>query len=103
MPWIVACAADDIEEEDMIRWDHGGLTYVIINGVDGLFYCTAGLCTHEEVHLSDGLVMDHELECPKHNALFDYRTGAALRAPACEALKTYEVKREGDRILVMVP
>ncbi len=103
MPWIDACAADDIEEEDLIRWDHGGKTYVIVHGVDGNFYCTAGLCTHEEVHLEDGLVMDYEVECPKHNALFDYRTGVAKREPACVNLQTFEVKREAGRIQVMVP
>ena len=33
--------------------------------------------------------MDFEVECPKHSGAFDYRTGEALRLPACENLKTY--------------
>ena len=49
---------------------------------DDAFFCTDGLCTHESVHLADGLVMDHVIECPKHNGQFDYRTGEALRMPA---------------------
>ena len=56
--WIDACATDDIDEEDLIRFDHGGATYAIYHGVDGKFYATAGMCTHEHVHLCDGLVMD---------------------------------------------
>ena len=102
MPWVKACETDDIDEEDVIRWDHEDRTFAIYHGVDGKFYCTVGLCTHEHVHLSDGLVMDHEIECPKHNGLFDYRTGEALRAPVCVNLNTYETKVEGGQVLVML-
>ena len=102
MPWVKACETDDIDEEDVIRWDHEDRTFAIYHGVDGKFYCTDGLCTHEHVHLSDGLVMDHEIECPKHNGLFDYRTGEALRAPVCVNLNTYETKVEGGQVLVML-
>lgn len=102
MPWIDACATDDIEAEDVIRWDHEDRTFAIYHGVDGKFYCTDGLCTHEKVHLADGLVMDNEIECPKHNGLFDYRTGEALRPPVCENLATYPAKAEGGRVLVLI-
>lgn len=103
MPWIDACAVDEIDEEDVIRWDHAdGRTFAIYHGADGAFYCTDGLCTHEQVHLADGLVMDNEIECPKHNGLFDYRTGKALRAPVCVNLGTYPAKAEGGRVLVLI-
>ena len=100
MPWHDACGTDDIEEEDLIRWDHGGRTFAIYRGPDGQFYCTDGLCSHEQVHLADGMVIEFEIECPKHNGVFDYRSGAALRTPACDALSTYPVKVENDRVLV---
>jgi 3-phenylpropionate/trans-cinnamate dioxygenase ferredoxin subunit len=102
MPWIDAFAADEIEDEDVIRWDHGERTFAIYHGVDGQFYCTDGLCTHEQVHLAGGLVMDNEIECPKHNGLFDYRSGKALRAPVCEDLATYPAKAENGRVLVLI-
>ena len=41
------------------------------------------------VHLADGLVMDFEIECPKHSGAFDYRTGEAIRLPPCVNLQTY--------------
>ena len=69
---------------------------------DGKFYATAGRCTHEAVHLADGLVMDYVIECPKHNGQFDYRTGEAKRAPVCINLKTYPVKVEGTRVFIEV-
>ena len=103
MPWIDACEVDDVDEEDVIRWDHEDRTFVICRSPDGQFYCTDGLCTHEQVHLSDGLVIDHEIECPKHNGLFDYRTGKALRAPVCVDLNTYETRVDGGRVHVLLP
>ena len=102
MPWHDACTTENIDEEDVIRWDLGERTFAIYHGVDGKFYCTDGLCTHEQAHLSDGLVIDNEIECPKHNGLFDYRTGKALRAPVCEHLGTYQTKVEGGRLLVLI-
>ncbi|CAA9438535.1 MAG: Naphthalene 1,2-dioxygenase system ferredoxin component [uncultured Rubellimicrobium sp.] len=102
MPWIDAVAVDEIDDEDVMRWDHGGRTYALYHSPDGEFFCTDGLCTHENVHLAGGLVMDYVIECPKHNGQFDYRTGQAKRAPACVNLRTYPTKAEGGRVLVMV-
>ncbi len=100
--WIDACSTDDIEAEDLIRFDHAGRTFAIYHSPDGKFYCTDGRCTHEDVHLADGLVMDHLIECPKHNGQFDYRTGEAMRAPVCINLKTYPAKAEAGRVFINI-
>jgi 3-phenylpropionate/trans-cinnamate dioxygenase ferredoxin subunit len=102
MPWISACATEDIDEEDLIRFDHGSQTFAIYHSPEGEFFATAGLCTNEEVHLCNGLVLGHLIECPKHNGQFDYRTGQARRAPACVDLQTYPVKVEGGRVFIQV-
>ncbi len=100
MNWVSVCKLDAIEQEGAIRFDHEGRTYAIYRGPDDSVYCTAGLCTHEAVHLADGLVMDFEVECPKHSGAFDYRTGEAIRLPACENLRTYPVELIGDEVRV---
>lgn len=102
MPWVDACAIDAIDEEDLIRFDHGDKTYAIYRSPDDEYFCTDGKCTHEDVHLENGLVMEYEIECPKHNATFNYRTGEAMRAPACVNLNTYAVKVEGERVWIEV-
>lgn len=103
MPWIDALDANEIDEEDVVRFDHGERTFAIYRSPDGTtYYCTDGLCTHESVHLADGLVIDETIECPMHNGRFDYRSGKALRAPACVDLVTYETKVEGGRVMVLV-
>lgn len=100
MAWIEACAADSIDEEDVARFDYGAKTYAIYRSPDDQFYATDGLCTHEAVHLADGLVVDNVIECPKHNGRFDYRTGQARGAPVCINLKTYPVKVEAGKVLI---
>ena len=98
--WIRACATADIPPEELIRFDHGTQTFCIYHAPDGGFFATEGHCSHEKVHLCDGLVMDHTIECPKHNSTFDYRTGEALRAPACVNLRTYPVKVDGGEVFL---
>ena len=92
MMWVRACGVDDIDAEDLIRFDHGGATYAIYRDPKGFFFATAGLCSHESVHLCDGLVMGDLVECPKHNGRFNYKTGAAVRAPVCVNLKTFATR-----------
>ncbi len=100
--WVDACAVDDIEEEDLIRFDYGDRTFAIYRSPDDAYFCTDGLCTHENVHLEDGLVMNYVIECPKHNGQFDYRTGEAKRAPVCVNLGTYPVKVEAGRVWIQI-
>ena len=100
--WVDACATDDIDCEDLIRFDHQGRTFAIYRSPEDAFYCTDGMCTHENVHLCDGLVMDHTVECPKHNGVFDYRTGEAKRAPVCVNLKTYPTRVDAGRVHIEI-
>jgi 3-phenylpropionate/trans-cinnamate dioxygenase ferredoxin subunit len=98
--WIEACTADAIEIESVLRVDYGDLTFAVYRGPDGLHYCTDGLCTHEAIHLADGLVIDYEIECPKHSAVFDYRTGEVLTPPACFDLRTFPIRVEGGKVWI---
>jgi 3-phenylpropionate/trans-cinnamate dioxygenase ferredoxin subunit len=98
--WVDACAEDAIDEEDVIRFDHAGQSLAIYRLEDDRFFATSGLCTHENVHLADGLVLGRVIECPKHNGRFDIPTGQAKGAPACINLKTFPVKVEDGRVFV---
>lgn len=98
--WTRACATGDVDEEDLIRVDIGNRSFAVYHSPDGEFFCTDGYCTHERIHLADGLVMDHVIECPGHNGQFDYRTGQAIRSPACQALRTYPVRIEDGAVFI---
>lgn len=98
--WIDACAADAIDKDDMIRFDHGDRTFVLFRSEDDRYFATDGLCTHEEAHLADGFVMDCVVECPLHQARFDLTTGKVLAEPAEEDLATYPVRVENGRVML---
>jgi 3-phenylpropionate/trans-cinnamate dioxygenase ferredoxin subunit len=100
--WIAACEADEIDAEDVVRFDHAGRTFAIYRSPDDEYFATDGLCTHEKFHLADGLVMDDIIECPKHNGRFNYKTGAAKGAPVCVDLKTYPVKVEAGTVYINI-
>ena len=90
--WIVACGIDDVDAEDVIPFEYEGCQYAIYRSPDNSYYATDGSCTHEHTLLADGLVMDHIIECPKHNGRFDYRTGEGRGAPICVNLRSYPTR-----------
>ncbi|MBE1445810.1 MULTISPECIES: MocE family 2Fe-2S type ferredoxin [unclassified Paenibacillus] len=100
--WLEVCHMEDIELEDVIRFDHDDRTFAVYRTDKGEYFATDGYCTHEKIHLSNGLVMGSVIECPKHNGRFDIKTGAAKRAPVCVDLKTYPVKIENDKVFIQL-
>ena len=99
--WFFVCETNILELEDIFRFDHNNKTYCIYHIEDG-FYATDGICTHESVHLEEGLVMDGEIECPMHQGIFNIKTGKAISPPACEDLKTYPVKVKEGKIYIQL-
>ena len=97
--WIYVCNKDDIDFEDLIRFDYKSKTYCIYHIEDG-FFATDGLCTHEDVHLEDGLVSGEEIECPMHMGVFNIKTGKVVMDPPFKDLKTFKVKEENFKIYI---
>jgi len=97
--WHDVAATADIEEDDVISVEVEDNEIAVFN-VEGEFFATHGVCTHEFACLADGLPMDGIIECPLHNGRFDIRTGKALGAPVSVDLRIYPVKIENGRILL---
>lgn len=97
--WVEVCGIDDIDEEDLIRFDHNDKTFCVYHTSKG-FFATDGYCTHEEEHLEYGLVSGTIIECPLHQGQFEIPTGKALGHPVCVDLKTWPVKIENERIFL---
>ena len=66
------------------------------------YFCIDDVCTHDGGTLSDGSHQGCEIECPRHGAKFDMRTGKALSMPATQDTRAHEVKVDGDDILVRI-
>ena len=75
---------------------------VALFNVDGDFYAIEDVCTHDGGPLAEGELEGDEVECPRHSARFSVRTGQPLCMPAVEPVDCYEVKVEGEDILVNI-
>ena len=75
---------------------------VALFNVDGEFYAIEDVCTHDGGPLAEGELEGSEIECPRHGARFNVRTGEVLCMPAIEPVGCYEVKVEGNDILVSI-
>lgn len=83
------------------RFEVDGVEVLLCN-VAGAFYAVEDVCTHDGGPLDQGELEGCEIMCPRHGALFDVTTGAALTLPAIVPLPTYQVRIEGDDISVEV-
>lgn len=77
-----------------------GLSYLLLTNVDGNFYAVGGRCTHLRLSLINGNLEGKIITCPHHGSQFDVTTGKVLKGPATKPLPTFEIKVEGDDVLV---
>lgn len=92
----------DLDDDEAVQVLVDGQEIAIYN-LGGEFFATDDICTHAYASLADGYVENGQIECPLHGGCFDIKTGKAATAPCTVDLKTYEVKIDGDDILVRIP
>jgi glycine betaine catabolism B len=73
---------------------------ICVANVDGKYYAIGSICTHEGGPLADGTLEGYEVECPWHQSKFDVRTGEVTSPPASEPEPSYEIKVDGNNILI---
>jgi 3-phenylpropionate/trans-cinnamate dioxygenase ferredoxin subunit len=71
-----------------------------VANVDGEFYAFGDVCTHDDGPVAEGELDEFLIECPRHGARFDIRTGAVKMLPAAAPIPVYPLRIEGDEILV---
>ena len=101
--WVRVAAVSDVAEGQIRAVRLGEREIALNHLVGGAYHATDNICTHEYAQLSDGWLEDGCIECPLHAARFDVRTGKALCAPAEQDLDVFELKVEGNDLLVKVP
>ncbi len=79
-----------------------GKTRIGIYLVENQYYALEDVCPHADALLSEGFVEGCEVECPLHAATFDVTNGKLLGGPGGRDLQTYQIKIEGDSIMVQV-
>ena len=79
--------------------DVDGVQILLINVKGELFACE-NECPHQGSPLNGGIVKDGPvLSCPRHGYRFNLKTGACSDYPQF-TLKTYQVKVDGEDVLV---
>jgi 3-phenylpropionate/trans-cinnamate dioxygenase ferredoxin component len=69
------------------------------------WYAIGDECSHADYSLSEGDVWEdeREIECPKHGSTFSLESGAPQTLPATQPVPVYEVRVDGDDVLVTLP
>jgi len=98
-PLIPLCGVAEVAPGCAVRAETGGCVYAVFN-VEGKLYVTQDECTHGPGLLSEGYVLDDEVECPFHQGRFHIPTGQATCAPATEPLKTWKAEVVDDKVCI---
>lgn len=100
--WVATLEIDEIELEDVQKWEFEGKTYAIYRSPDDEFFATDDICTHEHAHLSDGYIEENTIECPRHAGRFCYKTGEALGAPVVVDLTTFPTRIVEGKVEIQI-
>ena len=73
---------------------------VLVFRIGNDYYAVEDVCSHDGQPLTDGPLVNGAVECPRHGARFDVKTGRPLCMPAVEPIATFAVKVSGQDVLV---
>jgi 3-phenylpropionate/trans-cinnamate dioxygenase ferredoxin subunit len=92
---------EELPENSMRCYEVHGREIALYN-INGRYYATFAICTHEYANLTEGWIDPDEcsVECPLHGARFSIETGEVLALPAYTPLPVYPVKVEDGEIWV---
>lgn len=100
MTWLRACSVEDLEDGDAVQVEVE--PPIAVFNVEGAYYALNDTCTHDKSSLADGYIDGDQVECAWHFAKFSIKTGEVLSPPATVPLCTYQVRVEGDDVMVHV-
>lgn len=99
LSYIKVARVSEVSVSQMKQFQLNGQDICVAN-IDGKFFAINNICSHEGGPLADGKLEGNEVECPWHQSKFDMTTGEVKSPPATEPQAVYEVKIEGDDIMV---
>ncbi len=97
---FVAVAKTSEIEEGKVKVVRVGDAPVGVTKVEGEFFAFADVCTHDDGPVAEGELDEYIIECPRHGAKFDIRTGKVRQLPAVVPIPVYDVKVQDEEVLV---
>lgn len=76
---------------------------ILLANVAGTIQALTGTCPHYGAPLAEGTLCGSRLRCPWHQGCFDIATGDLLEPPPLVSLRRYDVRVDGDDVVVRVP
>jgi 3-phenylpropionate/trans-cinnamate dioxygenase ferredoxin component len=100
---VKLCSVGDLAPDSAKRVDVAGLRVAVVRIGDD-WYAIADRCSHADESLSEGDIWadEREIECPKHGSTFSLLTGEPQTLPATRGVPVYEVRVEGDDVMLVV-
>lgn len=100
--FIEIAPVEDLESGDRLFVEIDEQPIVIFN-IAGEYYAIADLCSHDDGPLGDGELEGFDINCPRHGAKFDVRTGDVLSLPAIVDIPAYPVRVRDGQIEIGLP
>ena len=101
MTWVKVARAADVKEGTARVVEASGHRIALCNTGEG-FHAIDDLCSHDGGPLDQGTLLGNRIECPRHGAQFDVRTGKALTLPAVRPIRSYKTRVEHGDVEVEV-
>lgn len=101
MGFFKAASTKDLSPGKMKGVEAGGKPVLLVD-LAGRYYAIGNVCTHMGCLLADGILKGENVQCVCHGSVFDVKTGKVVTGPALKPEPSYQVKVEGDQILVNV-
>jgi NADPH-dependent 2,4-dienoyl-CoA reductase/sulfur reductase-like enzyme/nitrite reductase/ring-hydroxylating ferredoxin subunit len=76
---------------------------ILLARVGDNFHAVSATCPHYGGPLAEGVLCGTRVTCPWHHATFDVVSGDLEDPPALDSLTRYDLRVEGDRILLSLP
>ena len=100
--WIRVADAEEVPAGQIRVFDAGEESVALCRTLRGEVYAVEDVCTHDGGPLGEGDLDEFAIECPRHGARFDVRTGEVLCMPAVVPVRTFPVKEEDGGLFVEV-
>ena len=101
MAWVEIASLADLPEGRGVKVDVGEHAVALFR-IESDVYALADICSHAEASLAEGEIFDGEVECPRHGASFDLKTGEAITLPATLPVMSYETKTEDGTVSLLI-
>jgi nitrite reductase/ring-hydroxylating ferredoxin subunit len=98
--FVKAAKASELKPGDARVVELNGKSYALFH-TDGKFYCMDNTCVHRGGPLGEGFLDGTVVTCPWHGWQYDVTNGKCRNNPAV-TMATFEVKVEGDDVLVLI-